>query len=60
MQTTHEGEENEWVIYGVYRDLHLRTRAGWRISERHFKGLRTAGRLLPFDQVRSYPAPPWL
>jgi hypothetical protein len=60
VQTTHQGEENEWIIYGVYWDLHVRTEPGWRISERHFRSLRTVGRLLPFDQVRSYPEPPWL
>ena len=60
VQTTHEGEENRWAIYGVYRDRLARTTEGWRIAERFFKGMRTEGSLLPFDRVRSYKAPPWL
>lgn len=60
VQTTHEGDENEWVVYGLYRDRLVRTPAGWRIAERHFKSARTVGELLPFERVKSYDAPPWL
>ena len=60
VQTTHTGEENEWVVYGIYRDLLVRTDAGWRIRERRFKQTRTTGTLLPFDQVERYENPPWL
>lgn len=60
VQTTREGEEVEWVIYGGYRDRFVRTEAGWRIAERHFRQYRTRGRILPFDRVRRYDTPPWL
>ncbi len=60
VQTTHEGEENRWAIYGVYRDRLTRTTEGWRIAERFYKGMWSEGSLLPFDRVRSYEAPPWL
>ena len=60
IQTTREGDENEWVIYGRYRDRHVRTAAGWRIAERHFRQTRTVGTLLPFHRVKSYDSPPWL
>lgn len=60
VQTSHEGEETEWVIYGAYRDRFVRTPAGWRIAERHFRAHRTEGRILPFERVRRYTAPPWL
>ena len=60
VQTTHEGEENEWVVYGVYHDRHVRTAAGWRIAERRFQQPRSVGELLPLDRVRTYDTPPWL
>jgi hypothetical protein len=60
VQTTLEGGENQWVIYGVYRDRLVRTPDGWRIAERHFRQTRSEGRLLPMAQVRRYAAPPWL
>ena len=60
VQTSTTGEENEWVIYGIYRDLHVRTDAGWRIQERVFRQTRTVGSLRPFDQVERYETPPWL
>ena len=59
VQTPHEGEENRWVIYGQYRDRLVRTPDGWRIEERHYQGMRTEGRLLPLDRVKSYEEPPW-
>ncbi len=59
IQTPHEGEENRWVIYGQYRDRLVRTPDGWRIEERHYQGMRTEGRLLPLDRVKSYEEPPW-
>ena len=57
VQETHEGEENQWVIYGRYRDLLERTQAGWRIRERHFVQLHTEGELLPFERCRRFPGP---
>jgi hypothetical protein len=60
VQTTREGEEVEWVIYGAYRDRFVRTPEGWRIAHRHFKQHRTRGRILPFEQVVRYETPPWL
>lgn len=60
VQTTLEGGDNEWVIYGIYRDRLVRTPRGWRITERHFRQTRTVGSLLPFDRVKSYDTPPWL
>ncbi len=60
VQLTPEGEQNTWVVYGFYRDLHLRTPDGWRIPERYFKGVHFEGTLLPFDRVQRFPRPPWL
>jgi hypothetical protein len=60
VQTTHEGEEVKWVIYGAYRDRFVRGADGWRIADRHFAAHRTEGRILPFDRVRRYTSPPWL
>jgi hypothetical protein len=60
VQTALDGRENRWVVYGVYRDRLVRTPQGWRIRERHFKGQRTEGELLPFANVRAYEHPPWL
>ena len=60
MQVTADGRENTWVVHGFYRDLHVRTAAGWRIPQRYFKGVHFEGRLLPFDQVERFPKPPWL
>jgi hypothetical protein len=60
VQTTLEGEENRWAIYGLYRDRLRRTPEGWRIAERLYRGMRTEGELLPFDRVKRYDAPPWL
>jgi ketosteroid isomerase-like protein len=60
VQTTHDGEEAKWVIYGAYRDRFRRTPEGWRIADRHFRQHRSEGRLLPFDRVRRYASPPWL
>jgi hypothetical protein len=60
VQTSHDGEENEWVVYGVYHDQHVRTDAGWRIAERRFHQTRSVGELLPIDRVKTYDTPPWL
>ena len=60
VQTTNDGEENEWVVYGVYHDQHVRTDAGWRIAERRFHVTRSVGELLPTDRVKTYDTPPWL
>jgi SnoaL-like domain len=60
VQTTHDGAENEWVIYGIYHDRLVRTGLGWRIGERRFRQTRSVGELLPFDRVRRYDSPPWL
>ncbi len=43
-----DGRESTWTVYGVYRDVHARTGAGWRIRERHFQGQHFAG-ALPSD-----------
>jgi hypothetical protein len=42
-----DGREGAWTVYGVYRDVHARTGAGWRIRERYFQGQHVAGALLP-------------
>lgn len=57
VQETHEGEQNTWVVYGLYRDVLQRTPAGWRITERVFLGAHTEGELLPPDRVKSFPVP---
>jgi hypothetical protein len=60
VQTPREGPANTWIVYGIYRDRLVRTPAGWRIAERHFKTTHTEGRLLPFDRVERFESPPWL
>ena len=60
VQTLRQGGENEWVIYGTYRDELVRTEEGWRIAQRHFRTTRTTGRLVPFDACERYESPPWL
>ena len=52
------GERSTWLVYGSYRDRHVRTCEGWRISERHFLSLHTEGRLLPREQVKTFEKPP--
>jgi hypothetical protein len=41
-----DGRQGAWTVYGLYRDVHARTGAGWRIRERYFKGQHFAGALL--------------
>jgi hypothetical protein len=53
------GERSTWLVYGFYRDLHVRASEGWRISERYFLSLHTEGTLLPRDQVKTFEKPPW-
>ena len=48
-----------WVVYGFYRDVHVRTTEGWRIKERYFKGIHFQGELLQPDQVKRFPKSPY-
>jgi ketosteroid isomerase-like protein len=57
VQETHEGEQNTWVVYGDYFDDLVRTRDGWRIARRSFRGSHTEGELLPADRVKRFPVP---
>ncbi len=46
VQRAADGRQGAWTVYGLYRDLHARTGAGWRIRERYFQGQHFAGALL--------------
>jgi hypothetical protein len=59
VQAALDGSENTWVVYGFYQDLHRRTEAGWRIQKRYFRATHFDGKLLPFEEVESFPLPPW-
>jgi hypothetical protein len=59
VQQKTEGERSTWLVYGFYRDEHVRTSAGWRISERYFLSLHTEGSLLPRERVKTFEKPPW-
>ena len=59
VQTAIDGSENTWVVYGFYEDLHRRTDAGWRIQKRYFRATHFEGKLLPPEEVESFPVPPW-
>ena len=48
-----------WMVYGFYRDVHVRTPEGWRIKQGYFKGLHVEGELLPPDQVKLFPTFPY-
>ena len=52
------GGRNTWTVYGFYRDVLVRTDAGWRIERRSFKGMHTEGTLLPPDQVEHFEKAP--
>ncbi len=52
VQETAEGERSTWLVYGTYRDRHVRTPDGWRIRHRHFRAHHTEGQLLPADRLR--------
>jgi 3-phenylpropionate/cinnamic acid dioxygenase small subunit len=58
VQQTTGGERSTWLVYGLYRDRHLRTPTGWRIAERFFRSLHTEGTLLPRERVKRYEAAP--
>lgn len=58
VQVRLDGSRSTWVVYGIYRDAHARTSAGWRITERDFRGTHTDGELLPADQVQLFPTAP--
>lgn len=54
VQLSLEGERSTWIVYGSYRDRHVRTPDGWRICERHFRSLHSEGRLLPPERVKTF------
>lgn len=51
VQEAADGERNVWRVWGTYRDDHVRTPAGWRIRERHFKAHHTEGAAWPPERV---------
>ena len=59
VQLALDGSENTWVVYGFYEDLHGRTEAGWRIRKRYFRATHFDGKLLPSEEVESFPVPRW-
>ena len=58
VQVKLDGQNVRWVVYGFYRDLHVRTTEGWRIKDRYFKGMHLEGDLLQLDQVKRFPKSP--
>ena len=58
VQQKTDGDRSTWLVYGFYRDEHVRTSEGWRISERYFRSLHTEGCLLPREQVKTFESPP--
>jgi hypothetical protein len=61
VQVKLDGARSTWVLYGIYRDVLVRSAAGWRIRERHLHGLYSEGALLPRKLVQTFanaPTPP--
>lgn len=58
VQRPRAGGRNIWVVYGFYRDTLVRTVAGWRVSERTFRGVETEGELLPPEAVERFEVAP--
>ena len=47
VQVKLDGARSTWVLYGTYRDVLVRSVAGWRIRERNLHGVYGEGELLP-------------
>ena len=58
VQVKLDGQNVTWVVYGFYRDVHVRTTEGWRIKERYFRGIHFEGALMPPDHVKRFPKSP--
>jgi SnoaL-like protein len=58
VQVDLEGRRSTWVLYGTYRDLLVRTPAGWRIRERHLHGVYSEGKLLSRKSVQLFASAP--
>jgi SnoaL-like protein len=58
VQVTLEGERSTWVLHGTYRDVLVRTAAGWRIRERHLHGVYSEGALLSRKRVQLFASAP--
>ena len=57
VQITLDGEESVIVEGGIYRDLHVRSSAGWRIRERTLNRVYVNGEYLPPERVRLFARP---
>ena len=58
VQVKLDGARSTWVLYGTYRDLLVRTGAGWRIRERRLHGIYSEGELLPRKLVQAFTSAP--
>jgi SnoaL-like domain len=58
VQVKLDGERSTWVLYGIYRDVLVRTGAGWRIRNRHLHGVYSEGELLSRKQVQGFTGAP--
>lgn len=58
VQVKLDGERSTWVLYGIYRDVLVRSAAGWRIRERSLHGIHSQGELLSRKHVRLFTSAP--
>lgn len=58
VQVSLDGQRSTWVVYGIYRDVLVRTSAGWRIRNRHLHGVYSEGELLSRKHVQGFASAP--
>lgn len=58
VQVRLDGQRSTWALYGIYRDVLVRTGAGWRIRNRHLHGVYSEGELLSRKRVQGFTSAP--